>query len=105
MNACRLRAISISCSSNRYFTRTIYQFQFQEALCEAAGHTGPLYKCDITNSTKAGNKLRYAECFVSLTLLFDILYVLLINPVVFHIRINLTAINKHIFWSAGICLS
>uniref|UniRef100_A0A672T819 Angiotensin-converting enzyme n=1 Tax=Sinocyclocheilus grahami TaxID=75366 RepID=A0A672T819_SINGR len=41
----------------RYFTRTIYQFQFQEALCEAAGHTGPLYKCDITNSTKAGNKL------------------------------------------------
>uniref|UniRef100_A0A8C1ZDQ6 Angiotensin-converting enzyme n=1 Tax=Cyprinus carpio TaxID=7962 RepID=A0A8C1ZDQ6_CYPCA len=43
----------------RYFTRTIYQFQFQEALCEAAGHTGPLYKCDITNSTKAGNKLRH----------------------------------------------
>uniref|UniRef100_A0A671P0S0 Angiotensin-converting enzyme n=1 Tax=Sinocyclocheilus anshuiensis TaxID=1608454 RepID=A0A671P0S0_9TELE len=43
----------------RYFTRTIYQFQFQEALCEAAGHTGPLFKCDITNSTKAGNKLRH----------------------------------------------
>ncbi|KAL1265889.1 hypothetical protein QQF64_003916 [Cirrhinus molitorella] len=43
----------------RYFTRTIYQFQFQEALCQAAGHTGPLYTCDITNSTKAGNKLRH----------------------------------------------
>ncbi|XP_051531994.1 angiotensin-converting enzyme 2-like [Myxocyprinus asiaticus] len=43
----------------RYFTRTIYQFQFQEALCQAAGHTGPLYKCDITNSTKAGEKLRH----------------------------------------------
>ncbi|KAI7795118.1 angiotensin-converting enzyme 2 [Triplophysa rosa] len=43
----------------RYFTRTIYQFQFQEALCEEAGHTGPLHKCDITNSTKAGNKLRH----------------------------------------------
>ncbi|XDV51495.1 hypothetical protein PO909_020360 [Leuciscus waleckii] len=43
----------------RYFTRTIYQFQFQEALCEAAGHTGPLHKCDITNSTEAGNKLRH----------------------------------------------
>ncbi|XP_056324387.1 angiotensin-converting enzyme 2 isoform X1 [Danio aesculapii] len=43
----------------RYFTRTIYQFQFQEALCKAAGHTGPLYKCDITNSTKAGDKLRH----------------------------------------------
>ncbi|TRY62286.1 hypothetical protein DNTS_025838 [Danionella cerebrum] len=26
----------------RYFTRTIYQFQFQEALCKAAGHTGTL---------------------------------------------------------------
>ncbi|XP_017550079.2 angiotensin-converting enzyme 2 [Pygocentrus nattereri] len=42
----------------RYFTRTVYQFQFQDALCKEAGHTGPLYKCDITNSTKAGNKLR-----------------------------------------------
>uniref|UniRef100_A0A8C7KE16 Angiotensin-converting enzyme n=1 Tax=Oncorhynchus kisutch TaxID=8019 RepID=A0A8C7KE16_ONCKI len=42
----------------RYFTRTIYQFQFQKALCEAAGHSGPLFKCDITNSTAAGDKLR-----------------------------------------------
>ncbi|KAM9493763.1 angiotensin-converting enzyme 2 [Clarias gariepinus] len=42
----------------RYFTRTIYQFQFQAALCREAGHSGPLYKCDITNSTVAGNKLR-----------------------------------------------
>ncbi|XP_072527329.1 angiotensin-converting enzyme 2 [Salminus brasiliensis] len=42
----------------RYFTRTIYQFQLQDALCKEAGHLGPLYKCDITNSTDAGNKLR-----------------------------------------------
>ncbi|XP_074849577.1 angiotensin-converting enzyme 2 [Carettochelys insculpta] len=42
----------------RYYTRTIYQFQFQEALCKAANHTGPLYTCDITNSTAAGHKLR-----------------------------------------------
>ncbi|XP_041115054.1 angiotensin-converting enzyme 2 [Polyodon spathula] len=42
----------------RYFTRTIYQFQFQKALCDAAGHSGPLYKCDITNSTAAGNGLK-----------------------------------------------
>uniref|UniRef100_A0A8D3D0Q6 Angiotensin-converting enzyme n=1 Tax=Scophthalmus maximus TaxID=52904 RepID=A0A8D3D0Q6_SCOMX len=42
----------------RYFTRTIYQFQFQKALCNAAGHTGPLSTCDITNSTAAGTKLR-----------------------------------------------
>ncbi|XP_030642567.1 angiotensin-converting enzyme 2-like [Chanos chanos] len=42
----------------RYFTRTVYQFQFQAALCKAAGHTGPLFKCDITNSTEAGQKLK-----------------------------------------------
>ncbi|XP_009887332.1 PREDICTED: angiotensin-converting enzyme 2 isoform X2 [Charadrius vociferus] len=42
----------------RYYTRTIYQFQFQEALCKAANHTGPLHTCDITNSTAAGQKLR-----------------------------------------------
>ncbi|XP_027757151.1 angiotensin-converting enzyme 2 [Empidonax traillii] len=42
----------------RYYTRTIYQFQFQEALCKAANHAGPLHKCDITNSTAAGEKLR-----------------------------------------------
>ncbi|XP_056415226.1 angiotensin-converting enzyme 2 isoform X2 [Hyla sarda] len=42
----------------RYYTRTIYQFQFQDALCAAANHSGPLYSCDITNSTAAGLKLR-----------------------------------------------
>eukprot|EP00079_Xenopus_tropicalis_P011887 XP_002938293.1 PREDICTED: angiotensin-converting enzyme 2 [Xenopus tropicalis] len=42
----------------RYYTRTIYQFQFQDALCKAAGHVGPLHTCDITNSKEAGAKLR-----------------------------------------------
>ncbi|XP_054437165.1 angiotensin-converting enzyme 2 isoform X1 [Pteronotus mesoamericanus] len=42
----------------RYYTRTIFQFQFQEALCRTAQHTGPLHKCDISNSTAAGEKLR-----------------------------------------------
>ncbi|XP_069553989.1 angiotensin-converting enzyme 2 [Brachyistius frenatus] len=42
----------------RYFTRTIYQFQFQKALCDAANHTGALSSCDITGSTDAGTKLR-----------------------------------------------
>ncbi|NXJ94150.1 ACE2 enzyme, partial [Corythaixoides concolor] len=42
----------------RYYTRTIYQFQFQQALCKAANHTGPLHTCDITNSTAAGENLR-----------------------------------------------
>ncbi|XP_029702274.1 angiotensin-converting enzyme 2 [Takifugu rubripes] len=42
----------------RYFTRTIYQFQFQKALCDAANHTGDLSSCDITGSKEAGTKLR-----------------------------------------------
>ncbi|XP_029283581.1 angiotensin-converting enzyme 2 [Cottoperca gobio] len=42
----------------RYFTRTIYQFQFQKALCNASAHTGPLSSCDITGSKEAGTKLR-----------------------------------------------
>ncbi|KAM3933298.1 angiotensin-converting enzyme 2 [Leptodactylus fuscus] len=42
----------------RYYTRTIYQFQFQDALCKLANHNGPLHTCDITNSTAAGTKLR-----------------------------------------------
>ncbi|XP_012887573.1 PREDICTED: angiotensin-converting enzyme 2 isoform X2 [Dipodomys ordii] len=41
----------------RYYTRTIYQFQFQEALCKAAKYEGPLHKCDISNSVEAGHKL------------------------------------------------
>ncbi|XP_077374818.1 angiotensin-converting enzyme 2 isoform X2 [Festucalex cinctus] len=42
----------------RYFTRTIYQFQFQKALCHAASQPDPLSSCDITGSTAAGTKLR-----------------------------------------------
>ncbi|XP_071345502.1 angiotensin-converting enzyme 2 [Trachinotus anak] len=42
----------------RYFTRTIYQFQFQKALCNEANHTDALSTCDITGSTAAGTKLR-----------------------------------------------
>ncbi|XP_029949257.1 angiotensin-converting enzyme 2 isoform X2 [Salarias fasciatus] len=42
----------------RYFTRTVYQFQFQKALCNASGHTGALSSCDITGSIPAGTKLR-----------------------------------------------
>lgn len=43
----------------RYFTRTIYQFQFQKALCNEAKHEGPLSRCDITGSKEAGTKLRF----------------------------------------------
>lgn len=41
----------------RYFISFILQFQFHEALCEAAGHEGALHKCDIYRSTDAGTKL------------------------------------------------
>ncbi|XP_072470401.1 angiotensin-converting enzyme 2 [Notamacropus eugenii] len=41
----------------RYYTRTIYQFQFHEALCRIAQLSAPLHKCDITNSSAAGAKL------------------------------------------------
>jgi peptidyl-dipeptidase A len=43
----------------RYFGAAIIQFQFHEALCEAANHTGPIHKCSIFNSTAAGE--RFAE--------------------------------------------
>lgn len=42
----------------RYFLARILQFQFHKALCEAAGHEGPLYTCSIYGSKEAGKKLR-----------------------------------------------
>jgi peptidyl-dipeptidase A len=42
----------------RYFLATIYQFQFHRALCQAAGHTGPLHTCSIAGSKAAGDKLK-----------------------------------------------
>jgi len=41
----------------RYFLAHILQFQFHKALCEAAGHKGPLYGCSIYDSKEAGEKL------------------------------------------------
>jgi peptidyl-dipeptidase A len=42
----------------RYFLARIYQFQFHKALCEQAGHKGPLHTCSIYGSKEAGSKLR-----------------------------------------------
>ncbi|XP_076440450.1 angiotensin-converting enzyme-like [Babylonia areolata] len=42
----------------RYFVSSVLMFEFHKALCEAAGHQGPLHTCDIYNSTEAGDKLR-----------------------------------------------
>lgn len=41
----------------RYFTRTILQFQFFEALCNISGHQGHLHRCDFSGSKKAGEAL------------------------------------------------
>ncbi|NXC02997.1 ACE enzyme, partial [Orthonyx spaldingii] len=41
----------------RYFVSFVIQFQFHQALCNAAGHTGPLHTCDIYQSQKAGKIL------------------------------------------------
>jgi peptidyl-dipeptidase A len=42
---------------SRYFISHILQFQFHRALCQAAGHKGPLHECSIYNSKEAGAKL------------------------------------------------
>ena len=44
-------------SYTRYFLAHILQFQFQQALCEAAGHEGPLHACSIVGSEEAGDRL------------------------------------------------
>jgi peptidyl-dipeptidase A len=40
----------------RYFLSFVIQFQFYKALCEAAGHQGPLHECDFYGSREAGRK-------------------------------------------------
>ena len=41
----------------RYFTRTVLQFQFVEALCNIADPGTPLHKCDFSGSKEAGKAL------------------------------------------------
>jgi len=41
----------------RYFLSFILQFQFQKALCEAAGFKGPLSECSIYGNEEAGRRL------------------------------------------------
>lgn len=40
----------------RYFLAFVLQFQFQKALCDAAGYQGPLAQCDIYGNKAAGEK-------------------------------------------------
>jgi peptidyl-dipeptidase A len=42
----------------RYFLAHVIEFQFHKAMCETAGHEGPLHECSIYGSKEAGEKLR-----------------------------------------------
>ena len=50
--------IPANTSYTRYFLAHILQFQFQRALCEAAGHEGELQACSIYESEEAGERLQ-----------------------------------------------
>lgn len=41
----------------RYFISFVIQFQFHKALCDEAGHKGPLHQCDIYQNKQAGQLL------------------------------------------------
>jgi peptidyl-dipeptidase A len=43
-------------SYTRYFLSFVMQFQFHKALCEAAGHKGPLHECSVFGNKEAGAK-------------------------------------------------
>ncbi|MCI0749827.1 MAG: M2 family metallopeptidase [Nevskiales bacterium] len=40
----------------RYFLAFVLQFQFYKALCQAAGHQGPLHECDFYGNPEAGTR-------------------------------------------------
>jgi peptidyl-dipeptidase A len=40
----------------RYFLSHILQFQFYKSLCDASGHTGPLYDCSFYGNKEAGKR-------------------------------------------------
>ena len=42
----------------RYFLARILQFQFHRAMCQAAGHKGPLHECSVFGNKEAGARLR-----------------------------------------------
>ena len=50
--------IPANVSYTRYFLARILQFQFQRALCEAAGHEGELHACSVYGSKEAGARLQ-----------------------------------------------
>lgn len=49
--------IPANVSYTRYFLARIMQFQMHRALCDAAGHEGPLHECSVYGSKEAGDRL------------------------------------------------
>jgi peptidyl-dipeptidase A len=41
----------------RYFLADVLEFQFYRAMCQAAGHKGPLHECSFFGSKEAGQRL------------------------------------------------
>ncbi len=41
----------------RYFLARILQFQLHKAMCDAAGHKGPLHTCSVAGNADAGKRL------------------------------------------------
>jgi peptidyl-dipeptidase A len=42
----------------RYFLAQVLQYQFHAAMCESAGHDGPLHTCSVFGNEAAGDRLR-----------------------------------------------
>lgn len=42
----------------RYFLARVLQFQFHRAMCQIAGHQGPLHTCSVYGNTAAGARLK-----------------------------------------------
>lgn len=52
--------VSFNVPDDRYFIASILQFHIHRALCEEAGHEGPLHRCSIFGSRSAGDRLASA---------------------------------------------
>ncbi|XP_017783079.1 PREDICTED: angiotensin-converting enzyme-like [Nicrophorus vespilloides] len=60
LDAAAKRHVIADIPYTRYYVALLLEFQIQEALCSAAGHTGQLYTCDIYRSREAGRILSEA---------------------------------------------
>lgn len=59
LDAAAKRHIPADIPYMKYYVALLLEFQIFEALCNAAGHTGPLQNCDIYRSREAGRILSY----------------------------------------------